>query len=666
MEEQSTIKRLVFPDNIRQNPYMMLGDLKDASLLFREVLDNSRDELIASKSCDKIWLKCDSEFHIVADNGRGINIAIDPEDPYHRTQMEVAVAEIYAGGKYDSEIVQGGQHGVGVSSVNAVSDLFIVACKITSANWDKSTEYVKNFIEETFDEIPANSENLGYYLVATYHKGISDSLRIANYNEILNIFSCKEIPEYMSTIVGFTSDLTIVKSNVVNFQKSWIEYTKFISKRYCQKDIEIILNGEIQDLNMEPYDYEIEKTVKLTTPGDFNESIDMYLTFKFDEDLSRSSEMGCVNLISVNRGLHIQFAQNAIAQSLKRVFEIEHNTLTQGTHFNIIFLVKKVGYDSQTKVRLTYIDGWSWQDLGCLNDELDAIMRANYDKIKPHVEALNELAKTYEDISARSRIERMININSSLGDSRTKSFAPFKLVDASAPAYDRNKCELFICEGDSAKGTIMKVRNPYNHAVMPLRGVSMNVSWQTIDDVEENEEVMDIISAIGTGIDELHDLSACRYDKIIIAADADKDGYHIAALILGIFATFMKFLVEEGKVYILQSPIYKQDGEFIYPGEEDNLDKDSHFDRFKGLGSLHATTAEGRKEIEDIFINDETRHLIQVTPENMELAIMTLGDGYTRRQLMTSRKLVKESRGYLDYYQNTEEINKAETNVQED
>lgn len=662
-EQQSKIERLVFPDNIRQNPYMMLGDLKDASLLFREILDNARDELIASKSCDKIWLKCDGEFHIVADNGRGINVAIDPTDHLGRSQMEIAVAELYAGGKYHSEIAQGGMHGIGSSAVNAVSEVFRIACKITKDNYDKSYPEVKQIIDASVKD--KNQDHFGWWLLIEYNNGIKQYQRVIDYEQLKVEFD-PELPDQMSTIVGFSSDMTIVRSNSVNFQTSWIEYTKFISKRYCDKDIEVILNGVSQDLDMEPYDYEVEKTVELVNPGEINDTINMYLTFKFDNDLQKSSEMGCVNLISVNKGLHIQFAQNAIAQSLKRVFEIEHNFVYSGMHLNVIFMAKKVGYDSQTKVRLTYIDGWSWQDANCINDELDAIMRSNYDKIKPHVEALNELAKTYEDISARSRIEKMININSSLGDSRTKSFAPFKLVDASAPAYDRNKCELFICEGDSAKGTIMKVRNPYNHAVMPLLGVSMNVSWQTIDDVEENEEVMDIISAIGTGIDELHDLSACRYDKIIIAADADKDGYHIAALILGIFATFMKFLVEEGKVYILQSPIYKQDGEFIYPGEEDNLDKDSHFDRFKGLGSLHATTAEGRKEIEDIFINDETRHLIQVTPENMELAIMTLGDGYTRRQLMTSRKLVKESRGYLDYYQNNEEINKAETNVQED
>jgi len=108
-EKQSEIKLLEFPQNIRQNPQFMLGDLRDSSLLFRELFDNARDELIASNKCDTIWCDTLSDFHIVADNGRGISVALSDKGI---SQMELAVGSIYSSGKYDSNIAQGGMHGV--------------------------------------------------------------------------------------------------------------------------------------------------------------------------------------------------------------------------------------------------------------------------------------------------------------------------------------------------------------------------------------------------------------------------------------------------------------------------------------------------------------------------------------------------------------------------
>lgn len=119
------------------------------------------------------------------------------------------------------------------------------------------------------------------------------------------------------------------------------------------------------------------------------------------------------------------------------------------------------------------------------------------------------------------------------------------------------------------------------------------------------------------------------------------DGYHIDALLLGLFAGHMSFLLRARKVFILESPFYKQDGRFIYRNEIDSLDKSRPFERFKGLGSLRATSPQARQEIVDIFINPDTRHLIEVTEEHIERAVMTLGDKYTRRILMESLNLIE-------------------------
>lgn len=640
MEKQSEIKQLDFPDNIRQNPMMMLGSLTDSSLLYREILDNARDELIASESCNFIWLKCDSDLHIVADNGRGINVAISDSDYQHRTQMEVAVASIYSSGKYGHNIVSAGQHGVGESCVNAVSEVFRIACKITSDNYSKSTKEVKEFFNQLGR---VKKGHTGYYLFVEYQKGIKVREYIASESNLKEEFD-KDLPEGMSTIVGFTSDNTIVESNRVNFQDEWLEYTEFILKKFYGKDITVTLNGKDCHYNMKPYRYELQKKVELAHPdwAEINEGFDIYISFEFDQDLQVRETSGCVNLISVYKGLHIQLAEKLITKVLKEKYEIDHDLLTPGLKLNVILLAKKVGYDSQTKVRLVSIDGYGYDDDIAQLEYLVYEIFDKYDEeIRSHVESLNELAATYQNLSQRERVRQMISGADVVGENRADSYKPIKLRDATAPYWDRSECELFLAEGSSAGGTIYGARDPYYHAVMPLRGVSLNVSWMDFDDID-NEEILDIIVSIGTGIDGVENMNNLRYNKIIIATDADKDGLHIAALLLGVFASFMKFMVEKGHVYILESPLYKQDGKFFYRENHEELDRSRPYERFKGLGSLDSETDEGRKEIEDIFFNEETRHLIQVTPNDMELALSMLGDKNTRNYYMKNYKLVEE------------------------
>lgn len=639
MEKQSEIKQLGFPDNIRQNPQMMLGNLSDASLLYREILDNARDELIASESCNKLWLKT-GDLHIVADNGRGINVAISETDFQHRTQMELAVSELYAGGKYDREVISGGMHGIGSSAVNAVSNIFRIACKITSENYSKSTEEVKQFFSQLSQ---IKKGHTGYYLFVEYKKGIKTRSYIASESNLKEEFD-RELPEGMSTIVGFTADDTIVESNRVNFRDEWLEYTEFILKKFYNKDITVVLNGKECHYDMKPYRYELQKCVELSHPdwAEINENFNVYITFEFDKDLQVHESTGCVNLISVYKGLHIQMAERLITKVLKAKYNIEHDTLTPGLKVNVILLAKKVGYDSQTKVRLVSIDGYGYDDdIAQLEPLVYEIFDKYNDEIQNHVNALNELAATYQNLSQREWILQMTASADAVGANRTDSFKPIKLRDAIAPAWDRSDCELFLAEGSSAGGTIYGARDPYYHAVMPLRGVSLNVAWKDFDDID-NEEILDIIYSIGTGIDGIENMDNLRYNKIIIATDADKDGLHIAALLLGVFASFMKFMVEKGHVYILESPLYKQDGKFLYKEDFDKLDKNRPYERFKGLGSLDSETDEGRKEINEIFFDDNTRHLIQVTPEDMDLALAMLGDKNTRNYYMKNFKLVEE------------------------
>lgn len=641
MEKQSRIRVLNFPDNVRLNPHQLLGDLNDSSVLIREIFDNSRDELMASGSCDRVWVNNERELNIVADNGRGISIEMN-DDVEGATDLEMAIGSIFAGGKYDSEIAQGGMHGIGSSAVNAVSDVFIAACKVTSRNWESSYPWLKDEISSHFKgNVPKDSNHLGYYLVYRYHKGVKHKTWLCSDDDLHEIFG-GDVPTKMSTYIGFTPDDTIVKSSKAPFSTRWSEYTQLVmDKFFDEKKVDITLNGESLVSEYKPMKFEVRGDI-LKPDSEVNKKIQVYLGFEFSPDLNTESYSGSVNCISVYQGLHIQLAKWIVTYNLRTMFGITHKMLSKGLHLDISILANKVGYSSQTKDKLVAIKDFKDDDWYALDEQVKKVFTDNYDEIFAHVERLNEYHALTQDLAAKDYVTKMVNISGEGGTNAARSWAPIKLKDASSS--DRSKCELFICEGDSAGGSLMKGRDHITQAVMPLRGKSLNAVFRTLDDIFLNEEIKDIISAIGMGVDIHHSLDNARYSKIIIASDSDADGAHINALVLGLFAAHMSFLLDAGMIYILESPLYEQDGKFIYPGEEDELlDRSRYYSRFKGLGSL-----KGIGDIKQVLTNPDTRRLIRVMPDDIARAISVIGDKHTRRRIMMEQGLVASFDEYAD------------------
>lgn len=648
VEKQSKIRALKFPDNVRINPYQLLGDLNDSSILIREIFDNSRDELIASKACDTIWINNENELLVVIDNGRGISVTKSDDDP-SITQLELAVGSIYAGGKYDSVEVSGGLHGVGSSAVNAVCDRFIIASKITESNWQNSNELVIEAIKNRKVDSEEKPQHLGKYLILEYAKGIKTNEWVGDHKDINKLFG--EVPEWMSTYVGFTPDLTIIKSAKAPFNASWYEYTFEILRRFYNKtNIKIILNGEEMVDNYKAYKFEVQKTIQLAHPGN-NKSLDIFLNFEFDSDLSNYDATGCVNMITVPYGLHLEMARWMITHNLKGMFKINHRHISEGLKFDMILLANKVGYGSQTKERLVKISDLTDDDWYQLDEEIKLIFEENYDEVSDHVKRLNEYAESLQSIATKDFIVNMVNKGVMEGSNYARSYVPEKLIDCSSE--NRSECELFLVEGTSAGGSFMSVRDPSTQAIMGMRGKSLNTTYKSLETIFQNQEIKDIIRSIGMGTDDYFDTSNARYSKIIIASDADFDGGHISALLLGLFCYHMSYLIEEGFIYILESPLYEQDGNLYYAGEENKLDKSRHYDRFKGLGSLESD------EIRDkVLTNKDTRRLIRVTIEGLNDAIYAVGDKYFRKQLMINAGLV-EPRSWE--FEDIDDVNK-ETN----
>lgn len=181
---------------------------------------------------------------------------------------------------------------------------------------------------------------------------------------------------------------------------------------------------------------------------------------------------------------------------------------------------------------------------------------------------------------------------------------------------------------DSAGGTVVKARNREFHAILKLRGKPKQTTKIDYKAMLQNEEMKDFVSSIGMGIDQMYSLENPRYGMIIIAADADADGAFIAASILATCGTHMKFLLEAGMVYVALSPLYYQEGRYIYPGEEHLLNRKKGFSRFKGLGEMNPS------QLRDTLLDKTKRRLIRVTTDNVEEAIRLMSFSNAKKSLM--------------------------------
>jgi DNA gyrase/topoisomerase IV subunit B len=203
---------------------------------------------------------------------------------------------------------------------------------------------------------------------------------------------------------------------------------------------------------------------------------------------------------------------------------------------------------------------------------------------------------------------------------------------------NREKCELFIVEGKSAAGSVIKARNAEYQAVLSLRGKPLNSAGMDILDILQNEEMKDLIATIGTGVDERFSLDKVQYGKIIITADADPDGANIASLVLGLFFSHMKYLIKAGMVYICDSPLYKQGDKYFYSDNLKDVDFNKPTQRFKGLGELNIT------DVKTTITNSDTRRLTRITEEDMRKALRLITDTYARKKLLMESGVINEDK----------------------
>lgn len=625
--QESDIKVLKGLEHVRKRPAMYIGDVSSRGLhhLVYEVVDNAIDEALAG-FCNKIILTINKDGSVtVEDNGRGIPTGLHPTEK--KSTLEVVMTQLNAGGKFDrsSYKVSGGLHGVGVSVVNALSERMEV-----EVYRDGKIHYQK------------------------YKRG----------EPVGNVEETGKVKQKTGTRVTFLPDKEIFKLGI-NFKYSTLE-ARLRELAYLNKGITIKIADEAEGkqdefhfkggiIDFVKYLDEGQKSISgkpiyLTAE---RENVIIEVAFQYNESYNENINTFVNNINTHEGGTHLEGFKSALTRTLNNfgtknnIIKTDKITLTgddfrEGITAVISVKVPEPQFEGQTKTKLGNSEVKGIVQSIC-NEQLSDYLEENPSVAKKILEKCILAAEARMAARNARELARRKNALEISG-------LPGKLADCSIT--DPQQCEIYLVEGDSAGGSAKQGRDRRFQAILPLKGKILNVEKARLNKIYENEEIKSIVTAIGAGLrgSDEYDDSKVRYGKIILMCDADVDGSHIRTLLLTFFYRYMREIIESGKLYLAQPPLYKikkgkQEWYAYNESERDEIlkslkvkkdeivnteeqpeetegepeeDKQSPrnviISRFKGLGEMNP------EQLWATTMNPETRTIIQVTNENAAAA----------------------------------------------
>ena len=608
-------------EHVRKRPGMYIATTGPEGLhhLVYEVVDNSVDEALAG-FCTEISVTIEPDNVIrVEDNGRGIPVDIHPTE--HVSALEVVMTRLNAGGKFHKESykVSGGLHGVGVSVTNALSEW----CEVR-VHFDGKTYFQKYHIGEPQDKVKVVSE--------TDKRGTATRFKADE-----SIF--EEIQYSFDLLSGRLRELAFlnkgVKISITDERSSKIKTHTFEFTGGVKSFIEY-LNKNKKSIQNEPIYFEGER-----------EDVMVEIALEYNDGYTETIFSYANNINTRGGGTHLSGFKSALTRTLndflkksKRSKKVDENLsgddVREGLTAVVSVKVPEPQFEGQTKGKLG-------------NSEVQGIVESFVrEKLTDYFEEkLGVVEKILEKALMASKARMAARKAREL--TRRKGFLegaglPGKLADCSEK--DPSVCELYIVEGDSAGGSAKQGRDSSFQAVLPLWGKMMNVEKTRIDKVLSNEKLQPIITTLGTGAGTGFDLSALRYHKVIIMADADVDRSHIRTLLLTFFFRYMTELIEKEHVYIAMPPLYKlTSGKKTFYAYDDaergrlmkELNgKKVNLQRYKGLGEMN------KDQLWDTTMDPESRSIIQITLEDAveaeEIFTTLMGESVEPR-----RKFIEEN-----------------------
>ncbi|MGI8940134.1 MAG: DNA gyrase/topoisomerase IV subunit B [Iamia sp.] len=606
--------------HVRKRPGMYIGGTGLSGLhhLVWEVVDNSVDEAMAGH-CDRIdiTLLADGACR-VSDNGRGIPTDVHPE--FKLTGVEIALTKLGGGGKFggDGYKVSGGLHGVGVSVVNALSSRVLV--QVDRGGQRHEIEFAEGGAKKTSLTVTGDSPRGRTGTTVTFwpDEGVFESTE----------FAARTMLERFQMMAFLNKALEIrFKDEREGHDPEPVSY------RYANGIIDFV-----EHVNA-------SKNPLFTKVGYFDQIEDDHeveLAFQWNDGYQTDGLHSFANgIATIEGGTHEEGFRSALTSVINKY--ARGKALLKEKDPNLAGEDVREGLTGIISVRLRdpQFEGQTKAKLG--NPEIKTLVqRATNEQLtywlEEHPTEGNKIVKKALHAQRARAAARQARDATRRKSALDGAGMPDKLRDCSS--RNRDECELFIVEGDSAGGSATSARDPRVQAILPIRGKILNVERAQIDRMLKNNEVQALIAAIGANFGEEFDLTKSRYDRVILLCDADVDGSHIRTLLLTFFFRHMKELVEQNHVYIAQPPLYSTvvGKEKVYLKDDaaragfmaENPTHKKEFARLKGLGEMDW------EELKATTMDAASRTLLQVNVDqaaSADAAISTLmGDDVAARK----------------------------------
>jgi topoisomerase-4 subunit B len=587
---------------VRRRPGMYIGGTDERALhhLVAELLDNAMDEAVAGHAT-RIELELGVKDQVtVRDNGRGI--PVDPHPKYKKkSALEVIMTTLHSGAKFTEKIYStaGGLHGVGLSVVNALAEDLIVEVARDRKLWRQA---YRRGEPQTKLTNPGSAKNRRGSTIS--FRPDAEIFGSAAHFRPDRLYRMARSKAYLfrGVEIRWSCDKSLLKKD-----DNGVPETDTLHFPNGLQDFLEASLGSRKTLTPEPF------TGAAAFPGEEGR-IEWAISWPADEDGFVSSY--CNTVPTADGGSHEQGLRSGLLRSLKaygeligtkKVAQVTADDLLGGAMALLSLFIQDPQFQGQTKDRLASPVAAKLVET-TVKDHFDHWLSGHPERARMLLERVIERA----DERLRRRQDKELKRK----NATRKLRLPGKLADCASNRAEGT--EIFLVEGDSAGGSAKQARNRETQAILPLRGKILNVASASDDKLRGNQEIADISQALGCGLRGQFDVDKLRYERIIIMTDADVDGAHIASLLMTFFYREMPGLIEDGRLYLAQPPLYRlsQGGATVYARDDRHKEEllaeqlngrgKVQIDRFKGLGEMSA------KQLKETTMSPQTRTLLRV------------------------------------------------------